>query len=249
MCYHPSRVLLAVLTSLLLVHSGRAVAGDMRGIVTAVDTTKNELRVEGRGAARGSTWSFVVDDKTLVLFGADKASTADLQPGRHVRVEFQDNGDGTRLARVVHASGRRPAPAAAAPAPAPATATPAGDVVRGVLQRISRADWEIVVIGPGPKGPETETTLAVPEGTKVAREGKSASLETLKEGDAVVVRVEKRDGKATAVEVQAGPGATLSAAAPPTERGKAISRLRQVLHIADEVLRHMEPEGDDPKKP
>jgi hypothetical protein len=247
MSYHPSRVLLAVLMSSLLFHSGRAVAGDMRGIVTAVDTTKNELRVEGRGAARGSTWSFVVDDKTLVLFGAEKAAAADLQPGRHVRVEFQENGAGTRLARVVHASGRRPAPAAAAPAPA--TATPAGDIVSGVLQRISRADREIVVIGPGPKGPETETTLAVPEGTKVVREGKSASLETLKEGDAVVVRVEKREGKATAVEVQAGPGATLSAAAPPAERGKAISRLRQVLHIADEVLRHMEPEGGDQKKP
>jgi cold shock CspA family protein len=239
------RILLAALASLLIVSAARA--GEVRGVVTAVDANKNELRVEGRGPARGATRVFVLDDKTLVLFGSEKASAADLQPGRHVRVEFQEDRDGNRLARVVHASGRRPAPATAAPGPAPAT--PAADVVSGVLQRVSRADREIVVIGPGPKGPETETTLAVPESTKVVREGNSASLEALKEGDAVVVRVEKRDGKSTAVEVQAGPGATLSANSQPSERSKAIPRLRQVLHIADEVLRRLDPEGGEPKKP
>jgi cold shock CspA family protein len=241
---------LAALAGLLIVAAVRA--GDMRGVVTAVDANKNELRVEGRGPARGATWTFTLDDKTLVLFGSEKAPASDLQPGRHVRVEFQEDRDGNRLARVVHASGRRPAPAAAAPAPAaatPAAATPAADVVSGVLQRVSRADREIVVIGPGPKGPETETTVAVPESTKVIREGNSASLEALKEGDAVVVRVEQRDGRPAAMEVQAGPGATLSPAPRPNERSKAIPRLRQVLHIADEVLRRLDPESGEPKKP
>jgi hypothetical protein len=235
------------LVSLLTVAAAHALAAEMRGIVTGVDTAKNELRVEGRGPARGATWAFVLDDKTLVLFGTEKAGAAELQPGRHVRVEFQEDRDGTRLARVVHAVGRRPAQASAAPGPV--GALPAGDIVSGVLQRVSRADKEIVVIGPGPKGPETETTLAVQDGTKVVREGKPASLEALKEGDSVVARVDRREGKATAVEVQAGPGATLSTTPTPSERGKTITRLRQVLHMADEVLRHLDPEGGEPKKP
>jgi hypothetical protein len=132
-------------------------------------------------------------------------------------------------------------------------AATAGDSVTGVLQRVARADREIVVVGPGSKGPETETTVAVPEAAKVAKEGKPSSLEELKEGDAVAVRVERRDGKLTAVEVQAGPGAALPAATTPApERGRMIPRLRQALRLTDEVLRHLDSGdggGRDPQKP
>jgi hypothetical protein len=241
--------LLAVAAGALLVPAGGAAAGEARGVVAAVDPAKKELRVDGRGADRGTTLTFTLDDKTLVLFGPDKAAPADLPVGRRVRVEFEEGPDGRRVARVVRARGRRPGPRPAATGPAPAAA--AGDVVTGVLQRVARTDREVVVIGPGAKGPETETTVAVPEGAKVFKDGKPASLEALKEGDPAAIRVERKGGRATALEVQAGPGAALSAS-PAPERRPVIPRLRQALHIADEVLRQLDPEDagrEGPKKP
>ncbi len=246
----PPGFLLAVAAGALLVPAGRAAAGEVRGVVAAVDPAKKELRVDGRGAARGTTLTFSLDDKTLVLFGPDRATPADLPVGRRVRVEFEEGPGGRRVARVVRAIGRRPVSrtAAAGPTPAPAAA---GDVVTGVLQRVARTDREVVVIGPGAKGPETETTVAVTEGAKVFKDGKPASLEALKEGDPAAIRVERKGGRATALEVQAGPGAALSAS-PAPERRPVIPRLRQALHIADEVLRQLDPEDagrDGPKKP
>jgi hypothetical protein len=242
-------VLLPGLAIALLVPVGRVAADEVRGVVSGVDLSKHELRVDGRGAARGETMTFTLDDKTLVLFGSQKGAAADLNSGRRVRVEYEVAGDGTHIARVVRAAGRplaaRAIPAGrTTPAEPPVVSGPnaaaAGGAVTGVLQRVARADREIVVIGPGAKGPETETTVAVPEGAKVVKEGKPSSLENLKEGDAVAVRAERRDGKVTAVEVQAGPGAALSAAAPAPERSRMIPRIRQALHMADEVLRYLD---------
>ena len=49
-------------------------------------------------------------------------------------------------------------------AASPAANVPANaDAVTGVLRRVAYSDREVVVIGPGPKGTETETTVAVPE--------------------------------------------------------------------------------------
>jgi hypothetical protein len=226
----------------------RVAAADVRGVIASLDSAKKELRLEGRGAERRSTLVFALDDKTLVLFGVEKGSVADLQAGRRVRIEFELNDDGQRVARVIRATGRPPAAPVAAPA-APVMA--AGDAVTGVLQRVARSDRELVVIGPGSKGPETESTIAVPETAKIVKEGKPASLESLKEGDTVAVRVESRGGRLKAVEVQGGAGATLSTPAGP-ERGKFVPRLRQALHVADEVLRRLDNSGGGepaPKKP
>jgi Domain of unknown function (DUF5666) len=245
-----SRAVAGCAAIVLIASDHRASAEEIHGVIAAVDAAKNELRVDGRGAVRGESMSFTLDDKTLVLFGSEKASAADLRPGRRVRVEFERLGDGSRLARVIRATGRPPAPPVAKAAPgspgppgakaAPASPAPPGDGISGVLQRVARTDREIVVIGPGPKGPETESTLSVPEGAKVVREGQPSSLDALKEGDAVAVRTEQRDGRLSAVEIQAGPGATLSTAPPPQERGRVIQRLRQALHMADEVLKQMD---------
>lgn len=226
----------------------RAAAADVRGVIAGIDSATGELRLEGRRRERGSELVFTLDEKTLVLFGSEKAKVADLQPGRRVRVEFELSDSGQRVARVIHATGR--------PQPAPVTASPTttatrGDEISGVLQRVSRSDREIVVIGPGPKGPETESTIAVPDRAKIVRDGKPATLDSLKEGDSVAVRIQREGGKLTAAEVQAGPGATLSAA-PSAERGKVVPRLRQALHIADEVLKRLDtpaPGAPEQKKP
>jgi cold shock CspA family protein len=245
----------------LLTSAGPARADEFRGVISGVDLGKNEIRVEGRGGARGTTLSFALDEKTLVLFGSEKAAAADLSTGRRVRVEFEGDRDGARVARVVRVNGRPPVarnvlgvpPVASGPNTGPTTPVSPGDSVTGVLQRVALADREIVVIGPGPKGPETETTVAVPDTAKVVRDGKPTSLQSLKEGDAVAVRVERRDGKVAAVEVQAGPGAALSPAeAKGPERGRAVHRLRQALHMADDLLRGLDPEDasrHEPQRP
>jgi Cu/Ag efflux protein CusF len=240
--------LLAGLASALIATPGLA-AEEVRGVIASVDPAKNELHLEGRGPARGATLTFTLDDKTLVLFGAEKARAADLRAGRRVRIKYEQNANGQRIARVVRDIGRPPvAPVAAT---APAAMAGSGDAITGVLRRVARADRELVVIGPGSTGPETETTVAVPEMAKVMKEGKPSSLEALKEGDAVAIRAERRDGRLTALEVQAGPGAALSSA-PAPERGRMVPRIRQALHLADEVLRHLdadEPDRPAPKKP
>jgi Cu/Ag efflux protein CusF len=234
------RVLLTILSlaGLSIVWIGRSNADEMRGVIVSVDPAKKELIVKGRATTRGETLTLTLDDSTLVLFGSQKASATDLRSGRRVRVEYERTEDGSRVARVVRATGRPPASGAQTTPTAPAA--PSGDAVTGVVQRVARSDREIVVIGPGPKGPETETTIAVPEAAKVVRESKPSSLDGLKEGDNIAVRVERHDGRLTAVEVQAGPGATIATTPAPQERSRVIERMRQALHMADQVLRQFQ---------
>jgi cold shock CspA family protein len=240
-----------------VVPTGRLAADEMHGVISGIDLAKNELLVDGRGNARGTTMRFVLNGKTLVLFNSEKGSAKDLASGRRVRVEYEQVRDGERTARVIRALGR-PAAAARAvetrpPAPGPFRGVAQGDAITGVLQRVARADRELVVIGPGAKGPDTETTVAVPEDVKIVKDGKPVGLEALKEGDAVSVRAEQKAGRLTAREVVVGQGAPLTSTTDPvTERGRMVPRIRQVLHIADEMLRRFDPDEPDrasPKKP
>ncbi len=244
---HLTAVLLAGLTAAWTGCPCRARADEIRGVVAGVDPDKHELRVDGRGPARGTTLTFTLDDKTLVLFGVDKAALSDISAGRRVRVEYDEGPGGRRVARVVRVAGRPPA--ASGPASGPRPPAAARDGINGVLLRVSRAEREVVVVGPGKDGPETETTVAVPLSAKVVKEGKPSSLEALKVGDAVAVRAERGDRGLVAVEIQTGAGAALSDA-KPAERARTVQRLRLLLHAADEVLRRMDPDGDGrPRKP
>jgi hypothetical protein len=98
------------------------------------------------------------------------------------------------------------------------------------------------VVGPGARGPETETTIAVPDGTPVRRGETPIKFEALKEGEPVAVGTRKRDGRLTATAVQAGPGAATVHATPPPKRqpGRALPRVRLLLRIAEQVLREVE---------
>lgn len=230
---------LATLAALTLV--GSLAADEVRGTLARLDLDKNELRVELR---RGEAVTVALDAKTLVLFGSTVGKAADLSAGRRVRVEFETR-DGVPVATVVRSFGRpllRPVPAAELPRGEPRLPPGPGDAITGILQRVSQADREVVVIGPGAQGPETETTIAVPTEAKVIKDGKPAALDGLKEGDTVAIRAEKREGRLIAVELQAGAGAKLSAA-PTAPRGEMLPRLRQALKIADAILRQMEKDG------
>ena len=129
------------------------------------------------------------------------------------------------------------ATAAAAEPTVPASA----DAVTGVLRRIGYSDREVVVVGPGAKGQETETTVVVPEAARIVKNGKDAKLDDLKEGEAASVQIEQKDGHLSAVAIQVGPGA-----APEKRMTKAIPRIRRLLKVADQILQGMEKRNREP---
>ena len=185
--------------------------------------------------------------KTQVLIGGQPAMLGDLAPGRRIRVEFEVL-DGHAVAQVIRAFGLglvqpRPQPQPDLPLP-----RKEGDGVSGTLQRVALTDREVVVIGPGPKGPRTETTIAVPEGTSITKNGKPVAFDALKEGEAVTVKTEMRKGRLTALAVQVGAvAATATPAMPPRP---LVPRLRQALKLADELLRELEePRPVPPDRP
>src|SRR5215831_15798349 len=164
------RSVLLALFSLLA--SGPALAGDIRGVLVRVDLDRHEVQIEGRGSGRrgvGMTLTYGKD--TQVLFGREAGNLSDLTPGRRVRVVY----DGPRAVSVAVLGLRRPRGADVqprGPVPAPGPKEDA-NTVSGMLQRVSYAEREVVVIGPGAKGPETETILSVPKDVRVVKDGKS----------------------------------------------------------------------------
>jgi len=214
------RPLFALLSGLLF--SFPVSAAEVVGIVARVDLEKKELLLDGRGAARGEALMFVVDNDTQVLFGKRAASLADVPFGRRVHVLYEVR-DSRRVARIVRVNGPKPT--------APATPADKG-AITGVLRRVALTDREVVVIGPGSMGKETETTVAVPEAARIAKDGKAATLEMLKENDMVRIVAEMRDGKLTAIEIQVG--------AATAKKSDLVPKIRLGLQIADLLLKQME---------
>jgi len=211
-------------------------AAEVRGVVTKIDPDKKELVLEGRGIGRrGAVLVFELPDGTPVLFGDQAGALSDLEAGRRVRVDY-DVSDGRQVAQAIHVlSG--PKPAAPTASTTPTTPAP-GDGLTGVLRHVGYSDREIVLVGPGPKDAETETTIAVPEAAHIVKDGKDATLSDLKEGDAAAVQAEKKDGRLTALSVQVGPGAAAAPAEKPAS--KVIPRVRLILKVVDQVLQGMD---------
>jgi hypothetical protein len=225
---------LSVVIPLLLTVA--ASAAEVRGVIAKVDPDRGEIVIEGRGLrGRGVTFTFTVDKDTRILFGQEPGKLTDLAPGKRIHVMFEVHGDrGTALLIQAHGT---PASATPAPVPAPAPAA-AGDAITGTLQRLALTEREIVVVGPGPKGPETETTIAVPDDARVTRGDKTISFDDLKEGEQVAVTAEKRKSRLTAVAIHAGGGKPPAATtAPPPGKGE---RLQKILTVVGEVLRGLE---------
>jgi hypothetical protein len=203
-----------------------ASAEEVRGVITKVDPDKQEvvLQVRGKGI-RGLPMAFRLEEQTQILLGRQSVHLADLRPGARARILYE-NRDGWRVALAITAHGSPSRPAGAALLDPTA--------ITGVLQRVALTDREIVIIGPGPSGPETETTLVVPEGIKITKDNQPVRFEDLKEGQHVAVRTEKRDGKVVAASIQIGAAAL---AAP--EKNDRIEKLRQLLKLADFFLQQM----------
>jgi len=225
-----------------------AVADQVRGVIVRVDLQRNELQIEVRSPRnRGLALSFALDKDTKVLLGREAGVLADLAPGRRVQVIFDLQGGAQRALSVRVNTLRRVRGSGAVPAPAmPAKADP--NTVAGVLRRVSYAEREVVVVGPGPRGGETETTVAVPKEARVTRDGKVIAFDDLKDGQRATIQTEKRGGKLVARSIQVGE----AAAAVPAERGSGLARLRRLLQMADQILEQVEGMREDrpqPKEP
>jgi Cu/Ag efflux protein CusF len=229
------RIAFALLAGLMFAVT--ASAAEVRGVVSRIDPDKKELVLEERGlGVRGTVLVFALPDQTPVLFGDQPAALSDVQVGRRVRVEYELD-DGRQVVQMIHVLGgpKPPPPPTVTPPIAPIN----GDALTGVLRHVGYSDREVTVVGPGAKGAQTETTLAVPESARIVKNGKEATLDDLKEGDTGTVQVEKKDGRPTAAVVQVGAG---SAAEKTTS--KTIPRLRFLLKIADQLLQGMENDKD-----
>jgi Cu/Ag efflux protein CusF len=238
------RFSLGLAMGLLLIPA--AYADEARGRIAQIDPDKKELRLETRRPQRGSVLDLKIDAKTQIFIGGQPAKLNDLVPGRRIRVVFEMR-DGKPTAQVIRSFGlmnlAQPQPAAPQPA-----APKEGEGVAGTLQRVASTDREIVVIGPGAKGAEMETTITVPEEATITRDGKKITLDDLKEGETVTVKTESQKGKLTAVSIQVGQAAPAKPSVPP--RRNLIPRLRQALQMADELLREMDEQGKPaPERP
>jgi Cu/Ag efflux protein CusF len=237
------RFSLGLAMGLLLIAA--ASADEARGRIAQIDPDKKALRLEMRRPQRSSVLDLKIDAKTQIFIGGQPAKLNDLVPGRRIRVVFEMR-DGKPTAQVIRSFALNLAlPQPAAPQPA---APKQGEGVAGTLQRVASTDREIVVIGPGAKGADTETTIAVPEEAAITRDGKKITLDDLKEGETVTVKTESQKGKLTALSIQVGQAAPAKPNAPP--RRNLIPRLRQALQRADDLLREMEEQGKPaPERP
>jgi hypothetical protein len=211
---------------------GAATGAEVRGRVVEVDLAKKQVQL-ARPVPRGGPTLLLVDADTRVLFGKKAADVADVPKGRRVRI-FYEESDGKAVAKVIRVPGRRPA----RPAPPPAGPPPKGTGVTGTLRRVAYTERELVVVGPGPKGAETETIVRVPEKVRPTRDGKAISFNDLREGEQATVFVERRDGRAVATAIQIG------AAPAARPRSDILRRVRLGLRLAERVLEQM----DRPKK-
>lgn len=205
--------------------SGRASAEEIRGVIVRVDLERGELQVEGRGIGRrGLAMSFTLNKGTQVLFGREPGALSDLAPGKRIRVVFESPG---RRAISLHLFGFGPARQEAMSSPR----TSAPSSVSGLLMRVSYAERELVVVGPGSGGPETETIIHVPKEARVSQDGKLIPFEDLKDGREATVQVEKQGKRLLARSIQVG------APVPETAAGGGrIARIRRILRVADRLL-------------
>jgi hypothetical protein len=200
-----TRTLLSFVVSALLVFAARAAAEDVRGVIVKVDPEKKLLVLEGKSKGyKGVVLRLRVSEDTEIVVGRKSAKLADLATGKRARVLFETQGDEqvalrismVSLASLLEAISGTPAPETVESVPPSATS------VKGVLRRVSFTDHEIVVVSPGSaKNSEVETTFLVPDDARITHRQQSVRLTDLREGEAVAVEGENRDGRFVAKSI------------------------------------------------
>ena len=211
-----------------LVLSMTASAAEVRGVILKVDAEKNQLTIEGRGlGVRGAIMMFQLDKDTQIQVGRKPTTVADLTSGRRVRITYEIQGD-RRVALLITLLGGSP----------PAAAPDGGNSVSGILRRVNFTEREIVVVSPGKGDGEVETTLSVPEDAKITKDQKAISFDDLKEGDQVLVQVEKHDSRLVAKSIQLGVATNANTNAESGQH--SIEKIRRALKLVDLLLQMME---------
>jgi hypothetical protein len=236
--------------TLLLTLGFTVAAEEIRGVVVKANPAGHELTVEVRGRkARHATMTFMVDKETQITEGPQTIKLADIAAGRHVRVTYEIQAGEPVATRVkvmgalLQGAGGLPGPGGA-PLPPPAPVKGEPGAITGVLRRVAITDHEIVVVNAGPKGgPEMETTILVPDATKITRNQKPIRFQDLKEGEQVSVSVDKKDRKLFARSIQVGAVAGVMPPpqpnAPPNGNER-IQRIREILKMVDGILQRLD---------
>jgi hypothetical protein len=233
-----------------------------------------DIRDRGR---RSATMTLRTDGETQIMLGRKAGKLTDLTPGKRVRVLYEvQNGqpivrsiiapgvitlnpalletlggiaasNGVDLGGLLNPS-RNPPAAGSPPATpmAPAVSVPNG--IGGILRRVSRTDRELVILGdPGPGKPPSETTVFVPNEARIIRNQRAITLDDLREGEAVVVAAQPKDGRLEAQSVtigQPGPAVAGPATAPlPVQQmsqDSKIARIREALKLLDGILEQID---------
>jgi Cu/Ag efflux protein CusF len=220
------------LAVLLTLAAGTVAAADeVRGTVTKVDPAKNELILDARGrGTRGLSMMFSLTKESRIQAGRQTVELSDLQPGTRVQVQYETQ-NGQRVALGISVRGALTKKPQTKPAPGAVDA----NTVAGTIHRIIFTEREVVVRSLGAqKDKPAETTVLVPETAAITKDGKVLTLDNLKEGDQVVMRVEQRDGKVTAASVQLGVPPS-----PNVDRAQQIEQFRLYLKLADLFLQQM----------
>jgi hypothetical protein len=248
-------------------------AEEIRGTLIRVSPDKQEVAVDvhDRGR-RSSTMTLRTDADTQIMLGRKAGKMADLPIGRRVRVLYEVQ-NGQPMVRSIIAPGvitLNPAlletlsgigaanginlggllnPPKNAPPPMPAANAPAAGAqngIGGILRRVSRTDRELVILGdPAPGKPPAETTVFVLMEARITRDQKPIALDDLKEGEAVVVVAQPKEGRLEAQSVSIGQpvaanGATVPAAGQQMQSDSKIARIRDALRLLDGILEQID---------
>ncbi len=222
---------LLTLMLVLLSPAGLLRGADVRGVVVRVDPEKNEVHLDQRGLGRrGRPLTVVLTPNTQFQVGRSPGRLSDVVVGKRLRIDLEEK-DGKLFARSIQVVQilplTPPTPPDAGHTPPPATR----EGVTGELRRVGYTDREVVVIGPGNKGPQTETILKVPDDVKVFQDGKPLPFEELPYGVLATIQTGQEKGKATARVIQVGkqvPEAAMPSSATPTSaRGARLLRLAE----------------------
>lgn len=232
----------------------------LRGIIEKIDLKNMQIQLQPRGLRlRGGPIIVDLQKGTPIEFGLRREAGAllDLSIGQRVRVTMDRNREGQREIRI-RVAGRRPprqmpkvpeiGKVEPFPQEQPKKNVNAQDTIKGYLKRVSYADREINLIGPGKDGPTTETILEVPKDVKVIKDSNTISYDELADGQSAKIRIEKQKDRTIAKLIHVGQGEIPAGVSKPQARGQEPEmpqRGERLLRIAETVLKVLEQFQDE----
>lgn len=178
-----------------------------RAEIKEVDAKSKQLKIEARtGPRRGQILTVTTDKRTLIEFGNRRqvGKLEDLAVGRRARFVLVREDDHL-IAAQIRVIGRPPTTTEPIPVEESVEGKD-GKVIRGLLQRVSYTDREIVLFEDGKEGKENEVIVNVPKDVKVMVDGKTIPYDELKDGQQAAVRVVMNKGRANARLIHVGKG-------------------------------------------